>query len=141
MTPPNAQPIEMLLDEAHIPELFGVLDALIKEGVGIFLLQGDLASGKTTLVQRYIASKDPALQATSPTFSLMQQYGTFYHYDLYHHSLEKFLSLGLLESLAESGVHFIEWGEDLAGILRNSGYNYRTISISKQDSKRSYRIS
>ncbi len=133
--------IERILHKDQIHELFAILDHLIEEKINIFLLQGDLASGKTTLIQNYIASKNPNLKATSPTFSLMQQYGNFYHYDLYHHGLQNFIALGMLEELAYSGIHFIEWGEqDLADILKNSGYNYATISITKEKSKRKYRI-
>lgn len=133
--------IEKILEEKELFELFAILDSLIQQNICIFLLQGDLASGKTTLVKNYIASKNPNLKATSPTFSLMQQYEHFYHYDLYHHSLQNFIHLGFLESLQNEGVHFIEWGEeDLANILKNSGYNYSIISITKENSKRKYRI-
>ncbi|WP_104697915.1 MULTISPECIES: tRNA (adenosine(37)-N6)-threonylcarbamoyltransferase complex ATPase subunit type 1 TsaE [unclassified Helicobacter] len=133
--------IEKALQEKDLQILFPIIDDYICKGVRIILLQGDLASGKTTLVQKYIKSKNPKFQATSPTFNFVQQYGNFYHYDLYHHSLEKFLYFGFLEQLENDGIHFIEWGEeDLADILKNSGYNYLTLKITKETTHRIYRI-
>lgn len=133
--------IEKSLQEKDLRTLFPILDDYIHQGIKIILLQGDLASGKTTLVQKYIAYKNPNFQATSPTFNFMQQYGNFYHYDLYHHSLENFIYFGFLEYLDNDGIHFIEWGEgDLATILKNSGYNYLTLKIIKETTHRIYRI-
>ncbi|RDU73253.1 tRNA (adenosine(37)-N6)-threonylcarbamoyltransferase complex ATPase subunit type 1 TsaE [Helicobacter anseris] len=132
---------EKKLKENEIGEIFKILDKAIENNTRIILLQGDLASGKTTLVQQYIKSKNINLQATSPTFNLVQQYDNFYHYDLYHHSLEKFINLGLLEQLEDQNIHFIEWGEDgLANILKNSGYNYLTIKITKAQNYRIYKV-
>ena len=45
---------------------------------------------------------------TSPTFSLQQCYGNkIFHYDIYNHGLEHFISLGMLEELEKDGLHFI----------------------------------
>ena len=133
---------EFILKEDEIYKLFEPLDSLIGSGVNIFILSGDLASGKTTLIRSYIAHCLPEKREdiTSPTFSLLQSYGDLHHYDFYHHDIQKFLELGLLEGLS-SGIHFIEWGEKLESILKNSGYNYAVISITTLGDKRKYRIS
>ncbi|CBG40317.1 tRNA (adenosine(37)-N6)-threonylcarbamoyltransferase complex ATPase subunit type 1 TsaE [Helicobacter mustelae] len=132
---------EFTLKEEELEPLFAHLDSLFAQHCSIFLLCGNLASGKTTLVQRYIKHINPSIHATSPTFSLMQEYDNFYHYDLYHHGLAKALELGLLENLEKEGVHFVEWGDEkLEGILKNSGYNYCKISIEKLQDKRNYKV-
>lgn len=114
---------------------------IIKAGNCIFLLRGDLASGKTTLVKEYVKSIYPSEEVTSPTFSIQQQYQDVYHYDFYQHSLEELLNLGLLEWLENNGVHFIEWGmEDLEKILKSNGYNVCVIEILKTQDNRTYRI-
>lgn len=88
-----------------------IMDALPRGGVVI--LQGDLASGKTTLTQAAARHLDIDEPVTSPTFSLQQRYGDqLYHYDIYNHGIEHFLALGLLEELEKPGYHFIEWGDE-----------------------------
>lgn len=114
---------------------------MIRAGNHIFLLRGDLASGKTTLVKEYVKSVYPNEEVTSPTFSIQHQYRDIYHYDFYQHSLEELLNLGLLEWLEDNGVHFIEWGSyDLEKILKTSGYNICVIEILKTQYNRTYRI-
>lgn len=102
---------------------------------GVVLLQGDLASGKTTLTQsfaRFLGLEDAV---TSPTFSLQQVYGEkLYHYDLYNYGFEKFLSLGMMEELEHEGYHLIEWGDEtLIGWLKRAGFETIVVKISKSD--------
>lgn len=110
---------------------------------GIIILQGDLASGKTTLTQafaRYLGNDEAV---TSPTFLLQQQYGEkLYHYDLYNYGFEKFLSLGMMEELERSGYHLIEWGDEaLMTLLQRCGMAYLRVIITKgEDQSRYYEV-
>lgn len=131
--------LDLDLDNMYI--IVQELTDMIKKGNHIFLLRGDLASGKTTLVKEYVKSIYPLEEVTSPTFSIQHQYRDIYHYDFYQHSLEDLLNLGLLEWLENNGVHFIEWGSsDLEKILKTSGYNICVIEILKTQYNRTYRI-
>ena len=110
---------------------------------GIVILQGDLAAGKTTFVKEVVKFFNIKDDVTSPTFSLQQCYGdSIYHYDLYNHGLEHFISLGMLEELEKSGLHFVEWGDiKLQNILTNAGLNVMTIKIEKTSQEmREYRV-
>lgn len=79
----------------------------------IFLLCGEVGSGKTTFVKNLGKRAGIGDLITSPTFNLAQQYGSnFYHYDLYRKNLNEMLSLGLLDMLSEAGFHFVEWGDE-----------------------------
>ena len=107
---------------------------------GVIILQGDLASGKTTLTQafaRYLGNDEAV---TSPTFSLQQQYGhKLYHYDLYNYGFEKFLSLGMMEELERSGYHLIEWGDEaLIALLQRCGMAYLRVTLTKGDEQSRY---
>lgn len=107
---------------------------------GVIILQGDLASGKTTLTQafaRYLGNDEAV---TSPTFSLQQQYGrTLYHYDLYNYGFEKFLSLGMMEELEQEGYHLIEWGDEaLMALLQRCGMAYLRVTITASDDQSRY---
>jgi tRNA threonylcarbamoyladenosine biosynthesis protein TsaE len=106
----------------------------------VVLLQGDLASGKTTLVKQFVKSYGLDDNVTSPTFSLQSIYGNnIYHYDIYNKTIEEFISLGLLEEFEKNGIHFIEWGDDkLKKILKDYGFELLKISINKNKNKREY---
>ncbi len=108
----------------------------------IVLLQGDLASGKTTLVKKYVQSIGLKDTVTSPTFSLQSIYGdNIYHYDVYNKSLEEFISLGLLEEFEQDGIHFVEWGDNrLKLLLEEYGFDILSIKIEKKEDKREYII-
>lgn len=110
---------------------------------GVVILKGDLAAGKTTLVKAVVKALGVNDEVTSPTFSLQQIYGdSIYHYDMYNHGLDHFISLGMLEELDKEGLHFVEWGDDkLLEILSSSGIPTVVIEIEKiSDDEREYRI-
>ena len=110
---------------------------------GVIVLKGDLASGKTTLVKAIAKNLGINDEVTSPTFSLQQCYGkNIFHYDIYNHGLEHFISLGMLEELDKDGLHFVEWGDDeLINILSSAGIDVMSIEIEKSfDDIREYRV-
>jgi tRNA threonylcarbamoyladenosine biosynthesis protein TsaE len=110
---------------------------------GVIILRGDLASGKTTFVKALTLHLGVSDDVTSPTFSLQQCYGErIFHYDIYNHGIEHFISLGMLEELEKDGLHLIEWGDDkLAEILESAGINTLTIKIEKlDDNSRNYEV-
>ncbi len=110
---------------------------------GVVILKGDLAAGKTTLVKAVVKDMEIDDEVTSPTFSLQQCYGdSIYHYDMYNHGLEHFISLGMLEELDKKGLHFVEWGDNkLLEILKSAGIPTVVIEIEKiSDEQREYRI-
>ena len=108
---------------------------------GVVILKGDLASGKTTFVKKFVKFIGVDDDVTSPTFSLQQCYGNeIFHYDIYNKGLEHFISLGMLEELDKDGIHFVEWGDDsLIEILSSAGIKTLSIEIKKiEDTKREY---
>lgn len=138
---------------AKCSELGSVAQEILSLGKDVIILSGAVGSGKTTLTQALLASLrhssirsikvDSSVQATSPTFSLMHDYGGMYHYDLYRRTNEEVLQLGLLDWLSESGVHCIEWGEELLPLLLECGFEcvlVRILSTTRSD-ERVYEIS
>lgn len=104
---------------------------------GVVVLQGDLASGKTTFTQAFSRFLGIDEAVTSPTFSLQQKYGEkLFHYDLYNYGFEKFLSMGMLEELENPGYHLIEWGDKaLIEFLKKAGFAYVVVKITKFDNE------
>lgn len=110
----------------------------------VFLLRGDLASGKTTFVQEFSKVLGLKADVTSPTFSVQNSYDNkLYHYDIYQNGTEGFLASGLLEELDKDGYHLIEWGDEkLEDILRQYFINYLVIDIKKENkNSRIYKVS
>ena len=123
------------------------IDSVIKEFSNlvsdkdlVILLQGDLASGKTTFVKNFIKFRGLDDDVTSPTFSLQSIYGDdIYHYDVYNKTLQEFISLGFLEEFEKKGLHFVEWGgDDLKEILLEYGFEVLVLKINKLEDKREY---
>jgi tRNA threonylcarbamoyladenosine biosynthesis protein TsaE len=107
---------------------------------GVVVLQGDLAAGKTTLVQAIALTLGVKEGVTSPTFSLQQCYDNrLFHYDIYNQGLDQFMGLGLFEELEKEGLHLIEWGDNqLVDLLSQAGFTLLKVEISKEHEKRCY---
>ncbi|MDP3265517.1 MAG: tRNA (adenosine(37)-N6)-threonylcarbamoyltransferase complex ATPase subunit type 1 TsaE [Sulfuricurvum sp.] len=107
---------------------------------GVVILQGDLASGKTTFTQAFSHYLGIEESVTSPTFSLQQRYGyKLFHYDLYNYGFEKFLSMGMVEELEHEGYHLVEWGDEtLIELLKKAGFDYTVVKITKCDNETRY---
>lgn len=120
-----------------------VQDVAKNFSAGVIVLRGDLAAGKTTFVKKMVKFLGVEEEVTSPTFSLQHCYGDrIFHYDMYNHGLEHFISLGMLEELERDGLHFVEWGDDeLVKILNSAEIKTMVIDIEKiSDNKREYKV-
>ena len=130
--------------DASLDELDAVAEKIVRmvPDDAVIFLRGDLASGKTTLVKALAKAKGCGERVTSPTFSIQQIYDHgLYHYDLYQCPNEKFLAMGLLESLEEPGWHLIEWGDEaLEKFLKAHGFTTAVIEITPIEHGRRYRI-
>ena len=84
-------------------------------GGDIYLLRGELGSGKTTLAQGILWGIGVDEYARSPTFVLVNEYVArlpVYHIDLYRTgSTDEVADLGLDEYLFGDGVCIVEWPE------------------------------
>ncbi len=126
-----------------LEELHYIVNYIVEFKEGIVILKGDLAAGKTTLVKAVAKRLGIKDDVTSPTFSLQQCYGkNIFHYDIYNHGLDHFISLGMLEELDKKGLHFVEWGDDkLIEILTSAGMDVMSIEIQKSSNEtREYKI-
>ncbi len=81
----------------------------------LVLLIGDLGAGKTTLTKGIVEGRGIADAVTSPTFTLIHEYGDpprVFHIDLYRlDEAHEVSSLGLDELLDRPALTLIEWGE------------------------------
>lgn len=126
----------------NLDELDDFVKEIIKEigSSGIILLKGDLASGKTTFVKKFVENLDIHVDVSSPTFSIMNEYeNSVCHYDIYQNGIDNFLQNGLLEKLDEPKYHLIEWADEkLEEILKKMGFEFLKIEIKTIVDKRGY---
>jgi tRNA threonylcarbamoyladenosine biosynthesis protein TsaE len=92
----------------------------------IVVVNGNLGSGKTTLIQ-YICLNYKIYNVSSPTFSIVNEYtGTHkvFHFDFYRlKKIDELYDLGFEDYLNDSeAIIFIEWGNLIYEIIPNPYY-------------------
>ncbi|MEQ1587260.1 MAG: tRNA (adenosine(37)-N6)-threonylcarbamoyltransferase complex ATPase subunit type 1 TsaE [Cyclobacteriaceae bacterium] len=106
---------------------------LLKQGRGlmVWLLHGEMGSGKTTLVKHLVKELGIERLVTSPTFSIVNEYGQagqsiVYHFDLYRIKNEaEALDLGFEEYLTSGNLCLIEWPEKVKTLLPDQFFEVR----------------
>ncbi len=88
----------------------------------VVALSGDLGAGKTHFCKGVAAGLGSQAAVTSPTFSLVQEYGggrcRVFHFDFYRlETPEELLGIGWEEYLEEDGVILVEWAEKFVDFL------------------------
>lgn len=126
-------------------ELAANIAAGAKSG-DIYLLNGDLGTGKTVFAQGFAAGLGIDDYVNSPTFTIMKSYDggrlALYHFDVYRiGSPEEMYDLDYEEYLYGDGVCLIEWAEMIEELLPDdvvkitieknieNGYDYRRVVI------------
>jgi tRNA threonylcarbamoyladenosine biosynthesis protein TsaE len=135
----NETVIEAGLDA--LPTVVSAMREMIPQDA-VIALAGDLAAGKTTLVQTIAREAGNVSAVTSPTFSLQHAYGKgLYHYDLCRIGFDELARLGLIDEFEKPGWHLAEWMDDrLKTFLAAAGYNLWQVTIIPETDRRIYRI-
>lgn len=108
-----------------LDELKSVAEAVIEslDGRNVVAFCGAMGAGKTTLISaimEYLGSDDTV---TSPTFALVNQYGTaggdtVYHFDFYRiNRIEEVFDMGYEEYFYSGDLCLIEWPELIEELL------------------------
>lgn len=98
----------------------------------VVAFEGGMGMGKTAFVRGALKAFDNDSFVSSPTFSLVHDYGGnphIYHFDMYRvTSLDDLYSTGFFDYLDDNSILFIEWSENITEALpENTVY----ISIKK----------
>ena len=116
--------MEPLKLNSHSPEqtrLLGSHLGKLAQVGDIFLLSGDLGTGKTCLVQGIAYGLAIKEYPFSPSFVIVREYHgrlPLYHVDLYRlDHIEEIADLGLEEYLHGNGICVVEWAEKGLQIL------------------------
>ena len=101
----------------------------------LVFLEGELGSGKTTLIKQFCKELGFKNQVTSPTFPLLNIYKNneknIYHADLYRlKNIDEINELGFYEMMESDNWFFVEWPELLYGVI---DFPYTKIKIKNVD--------
>ncbi len=111
--------IEIITESAAETKNIGATFARFLRSGDTILLNGDLGSGKTVFVSGAAAGLGYKGAVTSPTFTLVHEYGTvtpLFHIDCFRlHTPQDIISLGIEDYLALEGIIFAEWADRIAG--------------------------
>jgi tRNA threonylcarbamoyl adenosine modification protein YjeE len=115
----------------------------------IFLLEGELGSGKTFFIKALSKRLKINGKILSPTFILWQKYEFNFknrkyflnHLDLFRINAQDIIKIGLKQELPKkNNIFFIEWGMKLVPYLVKNRLNFVIIKINRQLNKRDYQI-
>ncbi|MDA9750368.1 tRNA (adenosine(37)-N6)-threonylcarbamoyltransferase complex ATPase subunit type 1 TsaE [Flavobacteriales bacterium] len=101
----------------------------------LVFLEGELGSGKTTLIKQFCKELGFKNQVTSPTFPLLNIYKNndknIYHADLYRlKNIDEINELGFYEIMENNDWFFVEWPELLYDVI---DFSYTKIKIKNVD--------
>ena len=118
------------------------IDNIAKELINSFknkivLFNGDMGSGKTTIISSIVNTLGTNVKVSSPTFSIINEYnideGSIYHFDFYRlKNSNEALDLGIYEYLNSGNWNFIEWGEKIQELLNEEFTTVNIKVISKE---------
>jgi tRNA threonylcarbamoyladenosine biosynthesis protein TsaE len=120
------------------------LSSIKKSQAFIIFLDGDLGSGKTTLVKEIILALGVNESVTSPTFTIIEPYSlegrNIYHMDLYRiESASELAAIGIDEYCKEeNSIIFIEWPEKSFGYFNE--FDMKISLKHESETKRKYWI-
>lgn len=106
------------------------------------VLTGDLGAGKTMFVSGFLSFYGKENEASSPTFTIVNEHTLkddlkLFHFDVYRFDFEdEFTAIGG-EEFFDKGICIIEWGEKIQNLLPK---NYLKINIEKNDNDINTRI-
>ena len=111
---------------------------LAPELSGVVLLIGNLGAGKTTLAKGIVEARGAARaeEVSSPTFTLIHQYGAaddaaVYHVDLYRlDEAREVENLGLQDLFVSGALVLLEWAERFPDLLPTERTEIRLSALS-----------
>jgi len=105
----------------------------------IWLLQGEMGAGKTTLIKNICQHYKVMDNVSSPTFSIVNEYKTsddqiIFHFDFYRINDEsEALDMGIDEYFDSGNLCLIEWPDKIASLLPDK---YQSIYIEPVDEQK-----
>ncbi|HLV32457.1 MAG TPA: tRNA (adenosine(37)-N6)-threonylcarbamoyltransferase complex ATPase subunit type 1 TsaE [Chitinispirillaceae bacterium] len=102
----------------------------------IYLLEGDLGTGKTEFVRGFTEKLDRQCTVRSPTFSIINVYATrafpVYHFDFYRMcDPDELNETGYYEYINGDGVCLIEWGNLFPEVIPQNAVRIKITDVNE----------
>jgi len=134
--------IKITYTENELSKVAGqLLDSF--SGTDIWLLNGEMGAGKTTLIKALCRHLGIVDEMSSPTFSIVNEYQNeseevFYHFDFYRlEEIEEAINIGVEDYFYSGNMCFIEWADMIRELLPD---NYVEININLVDHNKRHLI-
>ncbi len=122
----------------ELPEIESAASELIQEAgkERIWVFQGSMGAGKTTLIKALAGKFGILDQVSSPTFGIVNQYenkegNVFYHFDFYRlDDPTEALDIGIEEYFYSGNYCWLEWAEKIEAFLPENFFLIKIESIS-----------
>ena len=107
----------------------------------IFVLDGEMGAGKTTLTTEFAKALGSMDHPSSPTFSIVNVYlrengEEIYHFDFYRlEHIEEALDIGVEEYFESGNYCFIEWPDIIERLLPDSYIRVRIYHSENEDER------
>ena len=104
----------------------------------IFLLEGDMGAGKTTLTKAICDFFEVEENVCSPTFAIVNEYlspnaGKIFHFDFYRlNKEEEAFDIGIEEYLYSGYYCFLEWSQKIKNLIPS---HYVRVVINETENK------
>ena len=106
----------------------------------VYAFYGRMGAGKTTFISEVCRLLESEDEASSPTFSIVNQYdthrwGRVYHLDCYRlDSEEDAFDIGIEDYFNSGSACFVEWPERIEGLLPDNVVNV-TLEVAENDER------
>ncbi|MES2629416.1 MAG: tRNA (adenosine(37)-N6)-threonylcarbamoyltransferase complex ATPase subunit type 1 TsaE [Bacteroidota bacterium] len=125
----------------ELPELARQLVPEIRKH-RIVLFNAVMGTGKTTLIAELCRQLGCTTEASSPTYSLVNEYesadGIVCHFDLYRlKSMEEAMDIGFEDYLDSGNICLVEWPDVAMGLISQSCLE---ILITRENQRRTYTL-
>ena len=144
-------------NEVALADLKEVAAVFIEQAgsIKVWLLSGEMGSGKTTFIKALCAQLGVLDTMSSPTFSIVNEYLTagsnrVFHFDFYRIKREaEAYDIGTEEYFYSGNYCFVEWPEKIPSLIPAAraevsialeNQNLRTLALSVHDGKEKNRI-
>ena len=132
----------MVFNNMKVLDYSIVFDEIIKKDnlIKLILLNGEIGSGKTTLIKYFLKKLMVNSNVSSPTFNIINEYINhnnehFFHFDLYRvKSRNELFEIGFDEYINSGHYCFIEWPELSKSFIDRRFVNI-TLSLRDQSSR------
>jgi len=103
----------------------------------LFLFEGEMGSGKTTLIKELCKQLGSTNNFSSPSYSIVNEYKTphttIFHFDLYRlKRVEELMDIGFEDYLSKNAIIFIEWPQIALDYLKNEKYVNVNIKVTSE---------